>query len=101
MGQPATVNATEDRLVFLRTVPIFGGLEDGELRRVDSYADIRTYPVGATLVQEGDLAKEMFVILRGSVEIRKGEQTLNRLGRGDCVGEMSLIDIQPRSASVV
>ena len=89
---------------FLRTVPIFGGLEDAELERLWSYTEVHAHAAGEVILREGDLAKEMFVLLEGSVEIFSGtgetEQVLRTLGKGDCFGEMALIDIQPRSASV-
>lgn len=89
---------------FLRTVPILGGLEDAELERLWSYTEVTPHPAGEVILREGDLAKEMFVLLDGEVEIFTGEgENLNVLGtlkRGDCFGEMALIDIQPRSASV-
>ncbi len=90
---------------FLRTVPIFGGLEDAELERLWSYTEVQRHDAGETILRQGDLAKEMFVLLDGEVEIYTGDEderarTLGRLKRGDCFGEMAIIDIQPRSASV-
>jgi CRP/FNR family cyclic AMP-dependent transcriptional regulator len=89
---------------FLRTVPIFGGLEDAELERLWSYTEVQRHGPGETILHQGDLAKEMFVLLDGEVEIFAGDgaeaQILGRLKRGDCFGEMAIIDIQPRSASV-
>ena len=89
---------------FLRTVPIFGGLEDAELERLWSYTEVQRHAPGETILHQGDLAKEMFVLLDGEVEIVAGDaadaQVLGRLKRGDCFGEMAIIDIQPRSASV-
>lgn len=92
-------------LDFLRSVPVFGGLEDAELRRLCSYAEIHRFEAGAVVVREGDLAKDMFVLLDGEVEIvaraeTEDELVLGRLRRGDCFGEMAIIDIQPRSATV-
>lgn len=91
---------------FLRTVPIFGGLEDAELARLWSYTEVHAHAAGDVILREGELAKEMFVLLEGSVEIFStdpttgAEQPLRTLNKGDCFGEMALIDIQPRSASV-
>ncbi len=89
----------------LRQMPIFGGLSDEELDKVVSLATTVEAPRGTLVVRQGDLAKEVFVIQRGSMEVlaRIGgeeERVLSRLGAGDCFGEMALIDIQPRSASV-
>src|SRR5262245_17487995 len=55
---------------------------------------------------EGDPGRELFVIRTGAVEVTKqspdGRPTsLARLGPGDCFGEMSLIDVQRRSATVI
>lgn len=89
---------------FLRTVPIFGGLEDAELERLWSYTEVQRHAAGETILRQGELAKEMFVLLDGEVEIVSGDgtdaQVLGRLKKGDCFGEMAIIDIQPRSASV-
>lgn len=105
-GAPEGASAVgvEERITFLRTVPVFGGLEDHELRRLADYAQPAHFPAGTPIVEEADLAKEMFVVLAGRVEVLKqagGQQTpLTVLGPGECFGEMSLIDIQPRSATV-
>jgi CRP-like cAMP-binding protein len=60
--------------------------------------------VGAELMKEGELAHGMFVVRDGELEVckrgRNGHEfCLATLKPGDCVGEMALVDIQPRSAS--
>lgn len=91
-------------LALLRGMPIFGGLDDAELERIWSYTEVVRHGAGELILREGDLAKDMFVLLDGEVEITRdtaeGLQVIGRLRRGDCFGEMALIDIQPRSASV-
>ena len=90
---------------FLRQVPIFGGLPDAALQRLLERMQLRAYAAGDVICAEGDPAREMFVVRSGAVEVRKraldGHACLARLRAGDEFGEMSLIDIQPRSASVV
>jgi len=90
---------------LLAQVPIFGGLPPHVLGQLLSAASVRRVDAGVQLIREGELAKSVFVVCEGELEICKrgtngSEFRLAVLKRGDCVGEMSLIDIQPRSATV-
>ena len=62
-------------------------------------------PAGTVLFREGDAGDRMYVIAEGKVRIVKtlgsGEVTIASLIAGDCFGEMSLLDKQPRSATAV
>ena len=89
---------------FLAQIPIFGGLPDLVLRRVVDLAREIRVPAGGLVFAEGEPARSMFIVREGELEICKrgrngAEFCLAVLQRGDCVGEMSLIDIQPRSAT--
>ncbi len=88
---------------LLRHMPIFGGLTDDTLSLILSHANPRFVESGDYFFQEGDGADSLFVIESGSVVIeRRWKQTmveLSRLKAGDCIGEMALIDLLPRSAS--
>jgi CRP-like cAMP-binding protein len=101
------MNASErsEAKEFLRQVAIFGGLPDTALDRLLDLLELRACHAGEVICAEGDPARDMFVVRTGSVEVRKqvldGQTCLARLRAGDEFGEMSLIDIQPRSASVV
>ncbi len=61
-------------------------------------------PQGTILFKEGDLGKEMFIIQKGKVQIRKrvgeGEKVLAELGDGEFFGEMALLMGLSRSATV-
>jgi len=89
---------------FLAQIPIFGGLPDAVLARViDLAREVHVAP-GGLIFAEGEPARSMFIVRQGELEICKRgrdgtEFCLATLQRGDCVGEMSLIDIQPRSAT--
>ncbi len=66
-----------------------------------AFARERSYDVGEVIEKEGGSAVAFYLITNGSVEIRKGEKMVAKLGRGQFFGEMALIDKQPRSATVV
>jgi CRP-like cAMP-binding protein len=90
---------------FFSQVPIFAGLPERVLARVLEVARVVPLDDGQELVGEGDLARSMFVVREGVLEILKrgrngAEFCVALLKVGDCVGEMSLVDIQPRSATV-
>jgi CRP/FNR family cyclic AMP-dependent transcriptional regulator len=92
-----------DREFLVRT-PIFAGLPERVIDLIASSMRLVHASPGEELLREGDPARSMFVVRDGEIEIFKrgkdsGEQTLAVLTQGDCVGEMSIIDIQPRSAT--
>ncbi|HVH15324.1 MAG TPA: cyclic nucleotide-binding domain-containing protein [Candidatus Angelobacter sp.] len=87
---------------MLAGVPLFAGLKGKQLRSVASaFAKERSYDSGEVIEKEGGSAVAFYLITDGSVEVRKGEKLVTKLGRGQFFGEMALIDKQPRSATVV
>lgn len=89
------------KIEFLRKTPLFRHLAYQEVVKILSIVQIRTLSTGQTLVKEGEPADEMFVILEGKVDIRKGGITLLQRTSGNAIGEMGLLDNRPRSASAV
>jgi CRP/FNR family cyclic AMP-dependent transcriptional regulator len=71
---------------------------------MSTYGVVEQYADGEAIVREGESGREMYVIRRGSVEVIKslGGRTvvLATLERGSFFGEMSLLESQPRSATV-
>jgi CRP-like cAMP-binding protein len=63
--------------------------------------DVRSFRAGESIFDEGQTGDCMFVVLSGSVEIRKGDRVLERLEKDGVFGEMALIDHSPRSASAI
>jgi CRP-like cAMP-binding protein len=96
-----------DAKKFLLNIAVFGGLPDAAMDRLLPLITLRDHKEGDTICAEGDPGREMFILRSGSVEVRKRAREgkriikLARLAKGDCFGEMSLIDIQPRSATVL
>jgi CRP/FNR family transcriptional regulator, cyclic AMP receptor protein len=89
----------------LRTIGLFGALSDEILRQFTTALTVQVIDTGTTLFREGDDGREMFVVLQGELEVLKRshrgtEARVALLGPGDWVGDMSIVDIQPRSATV-
>lgn len=94
---------TEAELRALSQVPIFGGLPDAQLSTLYRRSERLSLRLGDALVTEGELGDAVYVLIEGRAVVRKGlgADVLGTMGPGDCVGEMAIIDIQPRSASVI
>jgi CRP/FNR family cyclic AMP-dependent transcriptional regulator len=80
-------------------------LSDTELDVVRTVATEKNYPKNAVVLTEGEMGDSLFMIQSGKVKVFIGDEegreiTLKILGPGDFFGEMSMIDKQPRSASV-
>jgi cGMP-dependent protein kinase 2 len=84
---------------------IFGsGLTGEDLRGVIEGAEVLSIPAGGLVLAEGDTGNDIYVVRRGSMIVEKaigGRQVfLSYIPAGSYVGEMALIDGQPRSATV-
>jgi CRP/FNR family transcriptional regulator, cyclic AMP receptor protein len=98
--------SSPDLKAFLLATPFFGGLADSSLDLLVSMMVERRVEAGATVVSEGDTGRSMFVVLSGELAVsRRGNAgnviPLSRLEPGDFFGEMTLIEPQNRSATVV
>ncbi len=102
MSAPPTPKLNPDHL---KDIGLFGGLSDETLATLASELPTSRIEAGEIVVEEGDMSTQMFVVVAGELEvIKKGESggdvRVAVLGPGDWFGEMSIIDVQPRSASV-
>ena len=89
----------------LRDIGLFGGLTDEVLAHFGGALELIEVGPGAMVFKEGDSGREMYVVLEGEMEVlrrskRNTEARVAILGPGDWFGEMSILDIMPRSATV-
>ena len=85
----------------LRSIPLFGALDEEALARIATYATESSVPAGAKLVTEGDYANEFMAIQEGEAEVLRGGQPVGTLGPGDFFGEIGVLDKSRRTATVV
>jgi CRP/FNR family cyclic AMP-dependent transcriptional regulator len=95
-----------EAVALLGEYGLFRGVSDAQVQAVARSLKRVSLPVGAYLVREGEPARELFLIERGAVEILKREPGQARehvvatAGRGEVIGEIALIGLRARSASV-
>ncbi len=91
---------------FLRRSIIFKNLSDEELRKITVYFQIIELEEGTPIFYENEKSSDMYIILEGKVKAcvfndEGNELVLAELEAGDILGEMSVIDELPRSATVI
>lgn len=90
----------ETKVAALRGSPLFHGLATSELAQLAKETEDLEVGPGKVLCEEGDTAREFFVILEGEVEVTKRGHRLAALGPGDFFGEIALIEHSTRTATV-
>jgi len=94
----------EARIELLQRMPVFGGIRADILQFLLGLCPVVSVPANEYFFREHDDADSMFVLEAGKVAVLKSwrgsEYLLGMLKEGDCFGEMAVMDLCPRSASV-
>lgn len=91
----------DPKLDLLRRVPLFTQCRGEPLELISRLADEVDVPDGYTLMRQGDIAHEFFLIVEGKVRIERNGKTLKTLGPGDYLGEVALLSESPRTATAM
>ena len=84
----------------LRRLPLFGELDHHDLGIVARHVRETRASTGEVLFEEGAIPYELLVIEEGTAEISKGGRPIGTIGPGDVVGEIGLLQLQRRTATV-
>ena len=91
----------DPKLELLRGVPLFASLEPDALAAVAAISEERDVDAGTTLTTQGRQEGYFYAIASGTVRIDRDGRTINTLHDGDFLGEISLLDGGPRTATAV
>lgn len=95
----------QKRIDALQRMPIFGGIRPDMLEFLVDAAEMTAVSGGTYFFHENDKATAMYVLETGETSVLKSwnnqQYEIGRMRPGDCFGEMALIDLFPRSASVI
>ena len=95
-----TMYSTLEKAMILKSVDLFASIPSQELIRVAQIAEEEEYQTDTSLCKEGDYGDCMYIIANGKVKVHKGDHTLVELEKGAFVGDMALLDQEPRSADL-
>lgn len=99
-SQPRIGFSTIDKVLVLKDVGLFSAIPHQVLAGVASLLTDRWVAPSACIVEKGGVGDCLYVIESGSVRVHDGDRTLALLGSRQSFGELSLLDAEPRSASV-
>ena len=94
-----------DKIQFLRQVALFRSLSDKALLDLSAITIEQTIPPKNMVFKEGDKGDALYIVKSGKVNVLKrnssgADSVLVSLGKGAVIGDMAIIDDQPRSASI-
>ncbi|QPJ66507.1 MAG: cyclic nucleotide-binding domain-containing protein [Candidatus Nitrohelix vancouverensis] len=90
---------TDEKISLLKTVDLLNFFDHSTLTKLTQNCREHSLEAGETLFSEGSIENAMYLILSGELVIIKGNKQIATLGPGFYLGEMSLIESKPRSAS--
>ena len=85
---------------LLRQLPGFKGHDDRSLAQLAALVDVLDLEAGQVLTREGQGGRESFLVVEGWADVDVQGKTVATLGAGELIGEMAMLDRQPRSATV-
>lgn len=89
----------------LKAMPLLADVPHGELEKLASRLTVEQHRTGSVIIKEGSSGAAAYFLVSGSCEVRRegkrGPKRVSVMKRGDCFGELSIINPAPRSASVI
>ena len=85
---------------LIRKIPLFSECSRSELEAVATVADEIHLPEGRVLIRQGDVGRELFVLVDGKVEVERDGKRLGTKSTGDFLGEIAVVTRRPRTATV-
>jgi CRP/FNR family transcriptional regulator, cyclic AMP receptor protein len=91
----------EERVSWLRRVPLFADLSTAQLEGVAPFVDEVETQAGQVLIEQAEFGQELLIIVDGTAEVTRDGRHVRDVGPGDVIGEISLLDGGPRTATVI
>jgi CRP-like cAMP-binding protein len=92
---------SSQKIDLLKKVPLFSNLSKQHLGKISKHADQVQVERERVLAQEGKKGWEFIFVVNGKARVEKNGKLIRQLSRGDFFGEISLIDEEPRTTTVI
>ncbi|MCZ6675765.1 MAG: cyclic nucleotide-binding domain-containing protein [Candidatus Poribacteria bacterium] len=98
-GEAMSMFSTLEKTIRLKGMDLFKDIPAEEVFYVAQVTEEIRLPADTTFIQEGEVGDAVYIIVTGEILIHRDGKELNKLKKGDAVGEIALLDQGPRSAS--
>jgi len=92
--------AKDKKIDALKGVGLFSACSDRELKFVAAVTDRVEVPAGGVLMEEGSSGHDLWIIAEGTAAVSRKHRVVRTAGPGEALGELALLDGEPRSATV-
>ncbi len=90
----------DDVVDYVRNIQFFSNFTKDQVRKIIDTASIVKAPAGQMIMNEGEIDDSFYVILSGKVAVKKNDNVVATVNRGECFGEMAYLSGDSRVASV-
>lgn len=96
----AAMEPTIERVTMLKSVDLFARTPDDVLAQIADEVETISVRAGEAIIRKGEIGDSLFIIARGRVRVHDNDVTIATLGECEIVGELAVLDPEPRSATV-
>lgn len=90
-----------EKVLFLKSVALFAELPGRELASVAAVARERDFAANKVIMEEGKAGGSLYLVVEGEALVSRDGKELARRSSGECIGEISVLDDEPRTATVI
>lgn len=87
--------------IDLSTLSFFAGFDRHALDKIAAMGEPVDVEPGAVIAEQGEVGREAYLVTSGEVQVLVNGHPIGTAGRGSILGEMALLDLRPRSATLV
>ncbi|MEA3354648.1 MAG: cyclic nucleotide-binding domain-containing protein [Campylobacterota bacterium] len=92
---------TIEKVIILKSINLFSEIPESDLLKVAMKLEPVECETGSVIIKQGDIGSSMYIVVRGEVDVDINGQVVTTLGEKNIFGELSVLDPEPRSATII